>query len=122
VRAVAKVQCMYLILFCFIFVFVCTCDPRKMYTTRTRIAIVMISTYVGLTDGYVEVKFGEEHFEKTEVAKKSLNPKWNEDFRIEVPDHDYIQDNVIELRVWDYDYVRYICVFFMVASLLLLLF
>ena len=29
------------------------------------------------TDAFVEVRFGENLYEKTEVYKKSLDPEWN---------------------------------------------
>lgn len=53
----------------------------------------------------MELKFGPEHYYKTQVFKKSLNPKWNAEFRMEVYDAEYIQDNVMQFIVWDYDLV-----------------
>lgn len=53
-----------------------------------------------LTDAYVEIKFGpnSEYYHKTSVCRKSLNPTWNQQFRIEVPDFSYFQENVLELK------------------------
>lgn len=59
----------------------------------------------GLTDAYVEIKFGPKIECKTTVCKKTLNPIWDQQFRLEVPNVSYIQDNIIELKVWDYDFV-----------------
>ncbi|XP_014661687.1 PREDICTED: C2 domain-containing protein 5-like [Priapulus caudatus] len=55
-----------------------------------------------LTDAFVEVKFGNTTY-KTEVFRKSLNPKWDSEyFRFEVDDEE-LQDEPLQLRVLDYD-------------------
>eukprot|EP00003_Mantamonas_plastica_P031402 TRINITY_DN8149_c0_g1_i4.p2 TRINITY_DN8149_c0_g1~~TRINITY_DN8149_c0_g1_i4.p2 ORF type:complete len:255 (-),score=64.85 TRINITY_DN8149_c0_g1_i4:355-1119(-) len=59
----------------------------------------------GLTDAYVEIKFAESQEQRTQVAKKTLNPVWNEDFRVEIPDDEDLQDEPIEMKVWDHDVV-----------------
>ncbi|EFC40020.1 predicted protein [Naegleria gruberi] len=60
----------------------------------------------GLTDAYVVVKCGSEYQFKTPVCRKTLNPSWNIDaFRFEVPNNDYLQENVIEFKIIDYDVV-----------------
>ena len=56
-----------------------------------------------LTDAYVEVKFGDFDAQKTAVCKKSLNPNWNEDFRFEVSDDADLQNEPLELKIFDYD-------------------
>jgi len=55
-------------------------------------------------DAYVEISFGEVS-KKTEVRKKTLNPIWNEDFRVEVANDAQLQDCAVEFRVYDYDIV-----------------
>jgi len=66
----------------------------------------IMDSYHGLTDAYVVVRFGPEFQFKTPVCRKTLNPTWNLDaFRFEVPNNDYLQENVIEFRVIDYDVV-----------------
>jgi uncharacterized protein YbjQ (UPF0145 family) len=56
-----------------------------------------------LTDAYVEIKFGEHHLARTQIAKKTLDPVWNEDFRFEITDDADIQNEFLEIRVLDYD-------------------
>ena len=54
-----------------------------------------------LTDAYVEVKF-KEFAEKTPVARKTLNPVWNEKLGLTI-DNKSIQDEVLLINVWDHD-------------------
>eukprot|EP01135_Chromosphaera_perkinsii_P005613 Nk52_evm27s355 gene=Nk52_evmTU27s355 len=54
-----------------------------------------------LTDAYVEVRYSDDSF-RTNVCRKTLCPVWNTDFRFEVDDEE-LQDEVLELRVYDYD-------------------
>ena len=56
-----------------------------------------------LTDAYVEVRFGDHDVQRTPICRKSLNPTWNADFRIEVSDDADLQNEPVELRVLDYD-------------------
>lgn len=56
-----------------------------------------------LTDPYVEIRFGDLETLRTSVFRKSLNPVWNEDFRMEISDDAMLQDEPLELRVFDYD-------------------
>ncbi|PVV04651.1 hypothetical protein BB560_000837 [Smittium megazygosporum] len=60
-----------------------------------------------LTDAYVEIRFAEAEALRTNICKKSLNPVWNEDFRLEVGDDISLQDEPLELRVVDYDSITY---------------
>lgn len=56
-----------------------------------------------LTDPYVEIRFGDLDPHRTSIFRKSLNPVWNEDFRLEISDDAMLQDEPLELRVFDYD-------------------
>lgn len=56
-----------------------------------------------LTDPYVEIRFGDLEPHRTSVFRKSLNPVWNEDFRLEISDDAMLQDEPLELKVFDYD-------------------
>lgn len=54
------------------------------------------------TDAYVEIKLGGITH-KTDVCRKSLNPRWNSDwFRFEMDDHE-LQDEPLQIRLMDYD-------------------
>eukprot|EP01117_Protostelium_nocturnum_P002984 TRINITY_DN13914_c0_g1_i1.p1 TRINITY_DN13914_c0_g1~~TRINITY_DN13914_c0_g1_i1.p1 ORF type:complete len:944 (-),score=372.42 TRINITY_DN13914_c0_g1_i1:155-2986(-) len=57
-----------------------------------------------LTDAYVEIRWLES-IKKTEICRKTLNPIWNEDFRVDVPSDSDLQDNPLRLKVWDHDVV-----------------
>ena len=60
-----------------------------------------------LTDAFVTVRFGGDgaglkaHKVETRICRRSLNPVWNEDFRIDVPDEATLQDGCVEFKVWD---------------------
>ncbi|KAI9592149.1 hypothetical protein BDF19DRAFT_425641 [Syncephalis fuscata] len=56
-----------------------------------------------LTDAYVEIRYAEFEPQRTDIARKTLSPVWNEDFRYEVSDDADLQDEPLELRVLDYD-------------------
>lgn len=56
-----------------------------------------------LADAYVEIRFGDQEVQRTSVCRKTLNPIWREDFRFEVSDETMLQDEPIELKVYDYD-------------------
>ncbi|XP_013111415.2 C2 domain-containing protein 5 isoform X3 [Stomoxys calcitrans] len=54
------------------------------------------------TDAYVEIKLGNVTH-KTDVCRKSLNPVWNSDwFRFELDDAE-LQDEILQIRLMDYD-------------------
>jgi len=54
------------------------------------------------TDAFAEVKLGDTTF-KTEVCRKTLNPKWNSEwFRFDVDDLE-LQDEPLQIRIMDYD-------------------
>ncbi|XP_073841071.1 C2 domain-containing protein 5 isoform X2 [Musca autumnalis] len=54
------------------------------------------------TDAYVEIKLGNVTH-KTDVCRKSLNPNFNSDwFRFEVDDAE-LQDEILQIRLMDYD-------------------
>ncbi|PVU95741.1 hypothetical protein BB561_001631 [Smittium simulii] len=60
-----------------------------------------------LADPYVEIRFSDAEALRTNICKKTLNPVWNEDFRLEVGDDSSLQDEPLELRVVDYDSITY---------------
>ncbi|XP_075146095.1 C2 domain-containing protein 5 isoform X2 [Haematobia irritans] len=54
------------------------------------------------TDAYLEIKLGNVTH-KTDVCRKSLNPIWNSDwFRFELDDAE-LQDEILQIRLMDYD-------------------
>eukprot|EP01028_Stygiella_incarcerata_P000729 TRINITY_DN11117_c0_g1_i2.p1 TRINITY_DN11117_c0_g1~~TRINITY_DN11117_c0_g1_i2.p1 ORF type:complete len:1065 (+),score=303.23 TRINITY_DN11117_c0_g1_i2:50-3244(+) len=57
----------------------------------------------GSADAYVDILFGSEHASKTDIVWKSLDPVWNFDTRIEIPENKDIQDDVLEFKVMDHD-------------------
>jgi hypothetical protein len=54
------------------------------------------------SDAFVEIRFGTEHYDKTSVCKKSLDPEWNNRFVFEV-EEDEIQEEPLQIRVLDHD-------------------
>lgn len=55
-----------------------------------------------LTDAYVDIEFAS--FEaRTQICKKTLNPKWDEEFRFDVADDSVLQSHPIEFKVMDHD-------------------
>lgn len=56
-----------------------------------------------LTDAYVEVRFGDQDPQRTRVCRKSLTPVWQQDFRFEITNDAQLQDEPLELKVFDYD-------------------
>ena len=63
------------------------------------------------TDAFVEVRFGENLYEKTEVYKKSLDPEWNTKFNFEV-EEDEIQEEPLQIRLFIF-FKLYKCIFFL---------
>ncbi|XP_063676022.1 C2 domain-containing protein 5-like isoform X3 [Bolinopsis microptera] len=58
-----------------------------------------------LTDAYVDVKFHERTIFRTQVCSKTLCPKWNSDwFTFEVDD-EQIQEDLLQIKVFDKDTV-----------------
>ncbi|KAL5264704.1 hypothetical protein ACHWQZ_G005697 [Mnemiopsis leidyi] len=58
-----------------------------------------------LTDAYVDVKFHERNIFRTQVCPKTLCPKWNSDwFTFEVDD-EQIQEDLLQIKVFDKDTV-----------------
>ena len=55
------------------------------------------------TDAYVEVCFATTTPLRTRVQKRTLNPTWNQEFRIEVADDCDLQDCPLVLKCWDKD-------------------
>ena len=73
-----------------------------------------------LTDAFVTIRFAptagqpssshshssshqQHHKAETRIARRSLNPVWNEDFRFEVGDDVAVQEQLLECVVWDKD-------------------
>lgn len=55
-----------------------------------------------LADAYVAITFAS--FEaKSSVSKKTLNPKWDEEFRFDVADDSVLQSQPIEFKLMDHD-------------------
>ncbi|KAI9988561.1 hypothetical protein PInf_021998 [Phytophthora infestans] len=55
-----------------------------------------------LADAYVSITFAS--FEaKSSVSKKTLNPKWDEEFRFDVADDSVLQSQPIEFKLMDHD-------------------
>ncbi len=50
-----------------------------------------------LTDAFVEVRFGEDLYDKTVICKKSLDPEWNTRFLFEV-EEDELQEEPLLIR------------------------
>ena len=63
---------------------------------------------LGLSDPYVKLNLsGEKHSsKKTTVKKKTLNPEWNEEFKLSVKDP---QSQMLLINVYDWDKVM-ICI------------
>ncbi|KAL2548856.1 Synaptotagmin-3 [Forsythia ovata] len=59
---------------------------------------------LGLSDPYVKLRLGGEKLpaKKTTIKKKTLNPEWNEEFKISVKDP---QSQVLHIEVYDWDKV-----------------
>ena len=56
-----------------------------------------------LTDAFVTIKLGDARKVETKIQRRTLNPVWNEDFRIEVADDMQLHEDVLEVKVWDKD-------------------
>ncbi|KAJ2360363.1 hypothetical protein IW150_007524, partial [Coemansia sp. RSA 2607] len=54
-------------------------------------------------DAYVEIRFANQYPLRTTIARKTLEPVWNESFRLEINDDAFLQNEPLELRVLDYD-------------------
>eukprot|EP01061_Rhynchopus_euleeides_P004398 TRINITY_DN1364_c0_g1_i2.p1 TRINITY_DN1364_c0_g1~~TRINITY_DN1364_c0_g1_i2.p1 ORF type:complete len:1245 (+),score=525.43 TRINITY_DN1364_c0_g1_i2:122-3856(+) len=55
-----------------------------------------------LTDAYILVKHKDES-RKTEVRKRTLNPKWNEVLSFDIADMEDLQEDPLEIKVMDLD-------------------
>lgn len=65
---------------------------------------------LGASDPYVKLSLTGEGLsaKKTTVKKKTLNPEWNENFKLVVKDP---QSQVLRLQVFDWDKVHYLLPF-----------
>merc|ERR1719362_64667 len=59
-----------------------------------------------VTDAFVDVRIGNAKLVKTSVIDNSLNPEWNEDFRVEVCH--FGDDLLFEVRDKDHAYAEFI--------------
>jgi hypothetical protein len=59
----------------------------------------------GLTDAYVEIRFADYPAQKTNVCRRTLNPAWNEEFRLEITDDADLQNAPLEIKVIDHDQI-----------------
>ncbi|KAJ3075681.1 hypothetical protein HDU98_007238 [Podochytrium sp. JEL0797] len=60
-----------------------------------------------LTDAFVEGRFADYDLVRTKTCRRTLNPVWNEDFRIEVSNDADLQNEPLEVKVLDYDQITY---------------
>ncbi|KAJ3249125.1 hypothetical protein HDU78_007087 [Chytriomyces hyalinus] len=60
-----------------------------------------------LTDAFVETRFADYDIQKTKTQRRTLNPIWNEDFRIEVSNDADLQNEPLEIKIMDYDQITY---------------
>ncbi|KAI8610786.1 hypothetical protein BC830DRAFT_1069490, partial [Chytriomyces sp. MP71] len=60
-----------------------------------------------LTDAFVEARFADYDVQKTKTCRRTLNPVWNEDFRIEVSNDADLQNEPLEIKIMDYDQITY---------------
>ncbi|KAJ3224779.1 hypothetical protein HK099_007898 [Clydaea vesicula] len=58
-------------------------------------------------DAFVEVKFADFEPKRTQIAKRTLNPIWNEDFRFDVSDDSDLQNEPLEIKILDHDTITY---------------
>lgn len=58
----------------------------------------------GASDPYVQLSLSGERIpaKKTSVKMKTLNPEWNEDFKLTVNDH---ESQVLQLHAYDWEKV-----------------
>jgi hypothetical protein len=73
----------------FIFSNICLFQYMKLYVHIFLFFIFFI---------FVQMKLGDTKSEKTSICKKTLNPVWNEDFRLEIHDDLLLQDEPLELK------------------------
>eukprot|EP01059_Diplonema_ambulator_P010954 TRINITY_DN20961_c0_g1_i1.p1 TRINITY_DN20961_c0_g1~~TRINITY_DN20961_c0_g1_i1.p1 ORF type:complete len:1112 (+),score=343.57 TRINITY_DN20961_c0_g1_i1:92-3427(+) len=62
----------------------------------------IMDTQSHLTDAYVQVKHKEQS-RKTEVVKRTLQPVWDKILEFEIADFEELQEEPVEIRVWDHD-------------------
>jgi len=57
----------------------------------------------GLTDAFVEARFGSSFSFSTAIARKTLDPVWRQDARFNVADDSELQNEPLVFRVFDHD-------------------
>ncbi len=63
----------------------------------------VMDSKTNLADPFVTIKFGTCKKQETRIVRKTLNPVWQESFRIDVTDDNMLQDEPIIFRVMDKD-------------------
>jgi len=59
----------------------------------------VMDTTSQLTDAFLEIRFGEREPLRTSIKWKTLDPVWNEDFRLDIDDDTEVQDEPLEIKV-----------------------
>lgn len=57
-----------------------------------------------LTDSFVTINFAHYQQHRTFTCPKTLDPVWNQDFRLEVANDLHLQDEPLQIKVWDKDF------------------
>ncbi|KAJ3129278.1 hypothetical protein HK098_001976 [Nowakowskiella sp. JEL0407] len=89
---------------------VCSADKNKKgqnVRIGSAVNLPIMDRTTELTDAFVEVKFGEYETFRTQIQRRTLNPVWNEDCRIEVTSDAALQSEPLVLKVMDYDHITY---------------
>lgn len=76
-----------------------------LHVTVVRAAKLLKKDLLGASDPYVKLSLTGESLaaKKTTIKKKTLNPEWNENFKLVVKDP---QSQVLRLQVFDWDKVH----------------
>eukprot|EP01138_Halocafeteria_seosinensis_P011276 gb/GECG01011518.1/.p1 GENE.gb/GECG01011518.1/~~gb/GECG01011518.1/.p1 ORF type:complete len:1646 (+),score=234.79 gb/GECG01011518.1/:1-4938(+) len=75
----------------------------KLHVIRAR-GLPTMDRSTGLTDAYVEVRFGQEE-RRTPVVRRTLQPHWDYKARFEVEDDDELMNEPLVLQVMDKDVI-----------------
>ena len=74
----------------------------RVFEARSLPAMDISAGGSGLTDAYVHIRVAGVEAQ-TKVARRTLRPVWNEDFKFEVADDATLQNEPLEIRVMDHD-------------------
>lgn len=76
---------------------------RKIYLEQIKQAKnLFLSNRLGYSDPFVVLKIGDEHTLKTAIIKQELNPKWNEEHKVEIFKD---MEKQINITVYDHNVV-----------------